>query len=77
MEVCNENSADDDDDDDAEYLNDSILYQLLIDIEEKGGRHHANAKSICDWKPDIYGAPNSRLRKQVGKQQGEQVEAPA
>jgi hypothetical protein len=68
MEVRNQNSADDDDDDedDAEHINDSILRQLLIDIEEKGGRHHANAKRICDRKPDIYGAPNSRLRKQVG-----------
>lgn len=46
-------------------LSQVILRQLLRDIEEKGGIQLISAKSICDHKPDIYGATRSELRGQV------------
>jgi len=43
----------------------TVLKQLLIDIETHGGLVGLKLTSLCNKKPDIYGRPGSALRRKV------------
>jgi hypothetical protein len=46
-------------------LSTTLQRQLLKDIERNGGITNVSLKGLCNKKTDIYGLPNSSLRKAV------------
>jgi hypothetical protein len=43
----------------------AVVKEFLKDILRAGGLEVVSCKEICDLKPDIYGEPNSSLRRKV------------
>ena len=46
----------------------SLLKMLLLDLNDRGGLHVADLKTVCDAKEDVYGAPGSSLRLKIQQQ---------
>ena len=44
--------------------------ELILDIDQHGGLLVVDLEALCNKKPDLYGTPNSSLRRQVQNKVG-------